>query len=325
MPHDRTNTESASRDDLGSERLRPTVSVILPTYDRLPYLRLAVDSVFAQTFTDWELIVADDGSSEETTAYLRGLESPTVRVLFLARSGNPSRVRNAALGVANGRYVAFLDSDDLWLPLKLERQLAFMLAQPGCEWSYTAFTIVDAEGVPLSSERNRRWIPHSGNIFTEVVRTSASIRTPAVVVSTKLMRDVGGFDEAIERSEDYDLWTRLALRSPICVVDEPLVLVRRHAGNQTTESSAAYVARDYSLRKLARHFTGAPRRLLEEERSRNALALAADVAARGGQWRAVAAVGKSLPFSWKYPRWWYGAARALARACLAAGRARGAR
>jgi glycosyltransferase involved in cell wall biosynthesis len=295
----------------------PTVSIILPTFNRTRLLRLAVDSVFAQTFTDWDLIVADDGSSEETQAYLRGIESPRVQPLFLAHSGSPSRVRNAALGVATGKYVAFIDSDDLWQPNKLERQLALMQSEQGCGWSYTAFTIIDADGTPLASERNRRWAPFSGNIFTEVVRTSASIRTPAVLASTKLVRAVGAFDEAIDRSEDYDLWMRLALQSPVCVVDNPLVLVRRHAGNQKTEDPRAYVARDYSLRKLARHVTGTRRRLLEEERSRNALALAGEIAARGGRWSALAAVGKSLPFSWKYPRWWYGGAKAVARACLA--------
>jgi len=298
----------------------PSVSIILPTYNRTPFLRLAVASVFAQTFADWELIVADDGSGEDTKAYLRSLESARVRVLYLAHSGTPSRARNAALEVATGRYVAFMDSDDLWEPNKLARQLSVMHAEQRCEWSYTAFTIVDAEGTPLASEHHRRWTPHGGHIFAEVVRTSASIRTPAVLASTELVREVGAFDEAMDRSEDYDLWMRLALRSPACVIDEPLVAVRRHAGNQKTEQPRAYVARDYSLCKLARHVTGPQRRLLEQERSRNALALAAEIANRGGRWRALVAVGRSLPFSWKYPQWWYGGARALARACLATGR-----
>ena len=148
----------------------PTVSIILPTYDGTPFLRLAIDSVFAQTFADWELIVADDGSGEETTTYLRGLESSRVRVLYFMHSGRPSRARNAALEAATGRYVAFMDSDDLWEPNKLARQLSAMHAEQRCEWSYTAFTIVDAEGTPLASECHRRWTPHGGHIFEEVVR-----------------------------------------------------------------------------------------------------------------------------------------------------------
>jgi glycosyltransferase involved in cell wall biosynthesis len=298
----------------------PTVSIILPTYNRTRFLRLAVESVFAQTFIDWELIVADDGSDEETKTYLRGLESARVRVLHLPHSGIPSRVRNAALEVATGRYVAFLDSDDSWEPNKLERQLDRMRAEPECGWSYSAFVIVDAEGVPLASERNRKWTAYYGHIFTQIVRSSASIRTPAVVASTELVRAVGGFDETIDRGEDYDLWMRLALRSPICLVDEPLVRVRRHAGHDNLQGYAAYDARDYSLRKLAAQATGAQRALLDEERSWNALAHASEAAARGGRWQALGQLGRSLSFSWRYPRWWYGAAKAVARACFLAPR-----
>ena len=92
----------------------PAVSIIFPTYDRLRYLRPAIDSVLAQTFTDWELIIADDGSEEETRSYLRSLGDRRMRTLWLPHSGNPARVRNAALRMTTGALVAFLDSDDLW-------------------------------------------------------------------------------------------------------------------------------------------------------------------------------------------------------------------
>src|SRR5258708_32933603 len=102
----------------------PAISIILPTFNRLKYLRLAVDSVFAQTFADWELLIADDGSDEETRAYLKGLESlPRVKLIWLSHSGNPSAVRNAALRAARADYIAFLDSDDMWMSTKLERQI----------------------------------------------------------------------------------------------------------------------------------------------------------------------------------------------------------
>src|SRR5258708_34074473 len=107
----------------------PAISIILPTFNRLKYLRLAVDSVFAQTFADWELLIADDGSDEETRAYLRGLENlPRVKVIWLSHSGNPSAVRNAALREARGDYIAFLDSDDMWMPAKLEPQIYVLTA-----------------------------------------------------------------------------------------------------------------------------------------------------------------------------------------------------
>jgi hypothetical protein len=151
---------------------------------------------------------------------------------------------------------------------------------------------------------------------------TAAIRPSSVVAKTELVRDVGRFDEAIDCSEDYDLWMRLAHASAACVNEERLVRVRTHRGNQNREVSRAYVARDYSLRKLAAQLAGSERPLLEEERARNALAQAAETAARGRSWRALVPVVRSVPFSWRCPRWWYGAAKAVARACLGGFRSR---
>jgi glycosyltransferase involved in cell wall biosynthesis len=299
---------------------RPLVSIVMPTYNRLRFLPATVQSIFAQTFRDWELIVADDGSDEHVLEYLRNLERhDRVRVVRRPHSGNAGKMRNAAIAEARAPLVAFIDSDDVWVPTKLERQLAKMRAEPECRWSYTAFEIVDERDRPLPSERNRRWTPYSGHIFDAVVRGSASIRTPSVVVaSTELVRDVGAFDEAIDCAEDYDLWTRMALRSPVCVVDEPLVRVRSHPDNSGRKIGSAYAARDYWLRKLAAQLAGRPRALLVEERSRNALAHARAIAAHGDRWRAVVTVARSVPLGWQYPRWWYGAAKLVARATLRA-------
>lgn len=295
----------------------PLVSIVVPTYNRMEFLPTAVHSVFSQTVKGWELLVADDGSARDTHAYLETLaEDERVRFARLPHSGNPGVARNVAIAMARAPLVAFLDSDDWWMPAKLERQLELMRANHDCGWSYTAFRIVDATGTPLASERYRRWIPYDGEIFVETVRAIVSLRVSSVIVRTQLLRDVGGFDETINRSEDYDLWIRLALRSPACVVDEPLTHIRRHAGNANKQPGSAHVARDYSLLKLASQLTGRRRALLLEERSRNALAMAAAIAARGGRWRSVVAISKSLRFSWKYPRWWLGATKGLARVCI---------
>jgi hypothetical protein len=178
--------------------------------------------------------------------------------------------------------------------------------------------LVDADDSPLPSERGRPWTPYSGHIFDEVVRGFASIRTPAVAVRTDLLRDVGAFDEAIDCAEDYDLWARLALRSPACALDEPLVRVRRHRGIDATKIAHAHEARDYSLRKLARLVAGSQRALVDEERGRNALVQAAVIGAHGDRARAFATVARSLPIGWRYARWWYGAAKAVTRVALGA-------
>jgi glycosyltransferase involved in cell wall biosynthesis len=296
----------------------PLVSIVMPTWDRVRFLPATVRSIFAQTFGDWELVVADDGSGVPALDYLATLEvDERVRVLRRARVGNPGAARNAAIAAARAPLLAFFDSDDVWEPTKLELQLAEMRAHPACAWCYTGFVNVDADELPLPSERSRSWTPHAGEVFAKVVRGFVSIRTPScVMASTTLVRDVGGFDEAIDCAEDYDLWVRLALRSPLCVVDKPLVKVRHHHEHTNSAIGRAAEARDYSLCKLARGLEGPRRSLVEEERSRNALAKAAVISAHGGRWRALSAVASSAGFSWRYPRWWYGAAKALARACL---------
>ena len=145
------------------------VSVVLPTFNRLRFLQPAIESVYAQTFADWELIIADDGSDLETRQYLQSLaQDPRVMVVWLAHTGKPSMVRNAALLRAAGEYVAFLDSDDLWATRKLERQIETLRARVNCRWSYTAFLQVDGSGNPLPEEAQRPWVPYEGDIFEQV-------------------------------------------------------------------------------------------------------------------------------------------------------------
>ena len=284
---------------------QPLVSIILPTFGRLKYLRPAVASVFAQTLQDWELIIADDGSDEETRAYLRTLAGDCrIRLVWLAHSGTPAIVRNAALREAQGEYIAFLDSDDLWASRKLERQVETLRARVNCRWSYTAFLRVDASGDPLPEEAHRRWVPHEGDIFEQVVTGRAAVRTPSVLATRQLIAQAGGFDEALLSAEDYDLWLRLALYSDVAIVDEPLVYVRYHEENHTREWQSAFAGRDRFLCGRQQLVDSARASLLREERVNNALQLAATHAQLGARRRMLRALWDSLPYSWTYPQWW---------------------
>lgn len=281
------------------------ISIILPTFNRLEYLRLTLESVFAQTFEDWELIVADDGSDVATREYLGALAGAhRIKRVWLSHTGNPAAVRNAALREARGDYVAFLDSDDLWAPRKLESQMALLRQRRDRQWSYTAFTRVDGRGVPLPEESGRLWVPHEGAIFEEIARGDASIRTPSVVAARRLVIDAGCFDEALLAAEDYDLWMRLALRSDVALVDEPLVAVRLHGDNMTRDWARGFAGRDRSLAKMQGRVDARRRSLLRRERARNAAKLASTHAARH-EWRqACRTAWTSLPYSWPYPEWW---------------------
>jgi GT2 family glycosyltransferase len=281
------------------------VSVVLPTFNRQRFLRPAIESIFAQTFTDWELIVADDGSDLETRQYLQSFaDDPRVVLVWLPHTGRPSMVRNAGVLRATGEYVAFLDSDDLWATRKLERQLETLRARVNCRWSYTAFLQVDESGNPLPEEARRPWVPHEGDIFEQVVTGRAQIRTPSVLAARDLIAQAGGFDEGLLSGEDYDMWLRLALYSEVAIVDEPLVYVRRHPDSHTSDWQSAFAGRDSFLSRRQPLVDARRRALLREERMRNALKLAATHAELGAQGPMLRALWNSLAYSWTYPRWW---------------------
>jgi glycosyltransferase involved in cell wall biosynthesis len=281
------------------------VSVVLPTFNRLRFLQQTIESVYAQTIADWELIIADDGSDAETRGYLRTLETDSrVRLLLLTHTGIPAIVRNAALRDARGEYVAFLDSDDVWAPDKLAQQLAILRSRPTCGWCYTAILHIDGSGQSLTEPLFGPWLPCEGAIFERLVTGPVVIRTPSVLAVRELIARAGGFDETIRSGEDYDLWLRLALMSDVALLDEPLVQVRRHEENYSRDWEIAFTGRDHSLEKLQAAVDIDRRALLRKERTRNALTLAARHASLGNPADMLRALYGALPYSWSNPLWW---------------------
>jgi len=294
----------------------PTVSVILPTFNRLQYLREAVDSVFAQTFRDWELIIADDGSDSETAAYLMTLaDLPRVKLLRLLHTGNPSAVRNAALRTARGQYVAFLDSDDVWLPTKLDIQLAAHAANTASRWSYTALTRIDASGNLMRDGLGLRWVPYNGAIFEQLLTFEAAVAMPTVLADRRLVEQVGGFDEEQPFYEDYDLWLRLSLLSDVIAINEPLALVRNHSEHYSADRVRVYEAKFRLLDNMAHHAaTERLRSVLRMERAKNAASLAVVCAAAGRRTQALRMLWRSRECAWHHREWWRKARGTLVRA-----------
>ena len=273
--------------------------------------------MFAQTFTDWELIVSDDGSDVATGEFLRTVQRrPRVRVVWNAHTGRPAAARNAGLREATGEFVAFLDSDDWWTPDKLTRQVEVLRGGIDRLWSYTAFRNVDALGTSLPEEALRRWSPCEGAVFERLLRGEVSIRTPSVMASRRFIEDAGGFDETLRSAEDYDLWLRLSLRSDIALVNQPLVYVRHHRHNHSSDWSSAYVGQDRTFEKLQSGTTGGRRAALRRERARNAIRLAAEYSRRRQHAAALRTVRRSLRFSWQFLEWWNRAFKLAVRALL---------
>jgi glycosyltransferase involved in cell wall biosynthesis len=292
----------------------PTVSVILPTYNRTRFLKLAVDSVYAQTYSDWEIIAADDGSGEETRAYLQSITGPRVRTVWLPHSGNPSRVRNAAIEAAVGRYLAFLDSDDAWAPTKLEKQLAALRERQSSRWSYTACDQIDANGDPLAKKNLRNIVRPEGWIFEQLLTLQIGIAMPTVLAERSLVEEAGGFDEQQRFGEFHDLCLRLALKGQVVVVRESLCSVRTHDEHYSSDKIADHAGWMRLYEKMA-DFTAVPRLRAHCARMRAAtsLKMAREQGVSGdfrGAWSTLRAASR---FSWRYPQWWWGVMKGLVR------------
>jgi glycosyltransferase involved in cell wall biosynthesis len=188
----------------------PLVSIIVPTYNRAALLAEALASVRAQTFGDWECIVVDDGSTDGTAALLATLDERRFRIVRSEHSGNPAHARNAGLADARGRYLAFLDDDDLWKPGKLAAQVP-LLTNGSFRWSFTGFVKVDSAGA-LTWQTTPDWI--RGGFILEPL----------------LENEVGGFDEAARTREDYAMWLDLAARAEVVTTPQHLTIVRDHPG-----------------------------------------------------------------------------------------------
>ena len=297
---------------MGAAAPMPAVSIVMPTFDRLQFLPATVASVYAQTLCDWELIIADDGSGEETRRYLRGLTDRRVRVLWCAHSGRPAVALNAALQVARGEYVAFLDSDDLWLPRKLEAQLGSLARHPGRRWSCTAFTLIGAEGHELPA---RARCPAFSGSLRERLLSDVVIAMPSVVVARSLMHEVGPLDEELTMCYDDALWLRLAAASELDGVDEPLTLVRRHGAHGGSDIQAWSDRRRVVEKALLRGASDDPFvAVLREQRAVMSAGLARSHSLYGRRRDALRTVAASAAYSWRYRGWWRGALSATVRA-----------
>ena len=198
----------------------PTVSVIIPTYNRADFLKEAIESVLAQTFRDVELLVIDDGSTDRTRDVLDGYGA-RLRPIFQANRG-VSSARNAGIRAAQGRYIALLDSDDLWLPKKLAAQIAVMEAQPDIPLCHTE-EIWIRRGVRVNQMKKHQ--KHGGYIFPHCLPFCVISPSSALMRRT-LFDEVGYFDEALPACEDYDLWLRITKTHPVHFIETPLIIKR---------------------------------------------------------------------------------------------------
>jgi glycosyltransferase involved in cell wall biosynthesis len=232
---------------------RPLVSIVVPTYNRVELLPVTVRSIQEQTFTDWELILVDDGSTDDTERWAHCLDEP--RMLYVRRhhSASIAATRNAGVRQARGEWIAFLDSDDRWLPDKLAQQLARLGEQPDARWCYAKYRMFTKDGSAVPQPHGAPWHPYEGWFVDRILTTEAAVPVPTLLVSADLARELP-FDERLPLAEDYDFVLRLATKAPGCVVDAVMAELRIHDERTTSRSGPfdGYLGKVIAYRKAAR-------------------------------------------------------------------------
>lgn len=207
------------------------VSIIMPTYNCGKYIGASIDSVLAQTVTDWELQIVDDCSTDNTAEVLAPYLAAHSNIHYyrLPRNSGPAAARTEAMNRASGKYAAFLDSDDLWHPQKLEKQLAFM-REKGAKFSCTAYSLMDTDGTPL----NRAMIPPEKTDYNKCIRLSNPFGNLTVMYDQE---SLGRYQvPPILKRNDFALWLQILRDTQFCY-GMPEVLASYRTGRANSVSS----------------------------------------------------------------------------------------
>ena len=234
---------------------QPLISIVIPAYNRWNFLQEAVASVIAQTNTNWELVIVDDGSTDGTKEKIALLNDQRIHVLSLPHCGNIALLRNAGVAAGSGEWLTFLDSDDLWLPEKLELQL-LLLQQHERSWSYGGSELINESRLSIAFKSGSH-TPVSGWITKELLANKVSVPIGSLMLKRTLLNAIGGFDsnpELIFR-EDYELTLRLSLKAEAVALQSMLVRVREHPGRSTNALSDGNKRTAFLYGHFAKHCT----------------------------------------------------------------------
>jgi glycosyltransferase involved in cell wall biosynthesis len=229
----------------------PKVTVIIPTFNRAHFLRAAIESVLIQTFRNFEIVVVDDASNDETPSIVRSFRHAPIRYLRHDSKKGQGAARNTGIREARGEYIALLDDDDEWLPEKLEQQVTLLDTLPTrVGLVYTGFLKIDAS--------NRRIIAkilpkERGNVFDALCRENW-IGCSTVLVRRHCFDVAGYFDEELASGEDYDMWLRISKEFSFEYIIEPLVSYRVHGSQLSAHYESLIVGMEALIRKHGSFF-----------------------------------------------------------------------
>jgi glycosyltransferase involved in cell wall biosynthesis len=242
----------------------PKVSVIIPTYNREALISRALDSVLAQTFTDYEIIVVDDGSKDRTQDVLKAYEGK-IKYLY-QNNGGISAARNTGIKEASGQYIAFLDSDDYWAPEKLAEQVTILDKYSKVGIVYGRMPIINEKGENLGTKPNGV----SGKNYQELLQVWGDLPTSSVMTRKECFNRLGFFDEDLPPMEDIDMWLRIARHYDLYEIEgKPLAYYWRHSEQITQDPIKVYSGLVKIHTKILRSYDNIPRDLMVRKLANN--------------------------------------------------------
>ncbi len=233
----------------------PKVSVIIPAYNAMTYLPETLESVLQQTFTDFEVLIVNDGSSDCIVSWAKCIEDERVQLISQSNQG-VSIARNTAIGKAKGEYIAFLDADDLWQPTKLEKQVQFLDNNPTVGLVSTWMILTDEHSNFLSEVKLNF---KQGNIRKEIIEIDLIPCGSIPMVRRACFDTAGFFDSTLRFGEDWEMWARIAAEYDFGLVRESLVYYRQHPQNSSKSSEEMLPQFERLIEKM---FSSVPAELL---------------------------------------------------------------
>ncbi|WP_404786563.1 glycosyltransferase family 2 protein [Altericista sp. CCNU0014] len=236
----------------------PSVSVVIPAYNAEQYIVETIESLQNQTFSDFEIIVSDDASTDRTVPIVREIGDPRLTVIS-AENGGVSAARNRGIAVARGEFIAFLDADDLWDPDKLRLQVEALRENPKAGLSYGWFYQWNY-AVHKAAETKLLMCPSATGpeAYREIVEENVVGSGSNIFVRRAALDSVGGFDETLTHGEDWEFCFRVALAWEVALIPQPLVYYRQHS---TSNCSSLDLVKASTLRTMDKIFNSAPAEL----------------------------------------------------------------
>ena len=245
---------------------RELVSVLMVNYNRGTTIGESIKSVLAQTYTDLELIIVDDGSTDDSCSVIESIKDPRIKLYRLEQNEHISHATNYGFQKVTGAYLARIDSDDVWYPQKLEKQITFLKNNPEYKICFAWIDLIDEYGNSINEQQKEllgvfeTTFQGQSDCLHRFFFGGNCLSHPSVVMRTELMRETGDFNLAYMQSHDFDYWVRIAKKYPIYVMQERLLAMRRfiHENSEEENNSKTYgpnvIRYENEAANIKRHF-----------------------------------------------------------------------